>query len=74
MFNSINNFREKCIQDKECENQSLYDLYKFYCSEYSNSNSNSICIASKKYFDKYTSTYLKNMLDKEHIISITWFQ
>ena len=74
IFNSINHFREKCIQDKECENQSLYDLYKFYCNQYTNSNINSICIASKKYFDKFVSTYLKDMLDKEHIISTIWFQ
>jgi hypothetical protein len=74
IFNSINNFREKCIQDKECENQSLYDLYKYYCNQYVNSNLTSICIASKKYFDKYTANYFKNMLNKEQIISTTWFQ
>jgi hypothetical protein len=70
IFNSINNYRENCLLENNIDNQTLYDLYTFYCSEYSNS----LWVASKKYFDKYASTYLKAVLNKEQIISQEWFQ
>jgi hypothetical protein len=68
----INQFKDKCIQNNEQSFQTLYDIYSYYCENTFKHNNN--LVVSKRYFEKIAFEYLNKYIEKENIISSTWFE